>query len=96
VLDTETALADEMRHPQSHGTGSSGPQGTNTLVAKVYRSIDLHYKSLFGTGKAVRYDGALVTEDDFNLLLTADYAPIAEWAREQLEARGRTLSADWP
>lgn len=96
VLDGESSLAPEMRHPQSHGTGNSGPQGTNTLVAKVYRHIDLHYKSLFGTGKAVRYEGAKVTPDDFRLLLTADYAPIAAWARRELTQRGRSLSPDWP
>lgn len=96
VLDGEDSLAEEMRHPQSHGTGSSGPQGTNTLVAKVYRHIDLHYKSLFATGKAVRYEGAQVTEDDFQQLLLSDYGPIAEWARAALNKRGRTLADDWP
>jgi hypothetical protein len=96
VLDSEDALAEEMRHPQSHGTGSSGPQGTNTLVAKVYRRIDLHYKSLFATGKAVRYEGALVSDEDFQQLLVSDYTAIAEWARQELTKRGRTLSDDWP
>jgi hypothetical protein len=96
VLDTEDSLAPEMRHPTSHGTGVSGPQGTNNLVAKVYRHIDLHYKSLFGAGKAVRYDGALVSEADFQGLLESDYAAIAAWARQELTKRGRTLGDDWP
>jgi hypothetical protein len=96
VLDGEMGLAEEMRHPESHGTGHGGPLGTNTLVARTYRHIDLEYKSLFATGKAVRYSGATVTEDDFAQHLTQDYSAIATWARTELQKRGRTLPADWP
>lgn len=96
VLDGETSLAEEMRHPQSHGSGPSGPLGTNTLVSRAYRVIDLHYKSLYGTGLAVRYSGATVSADDFEQYLTLDHAPIAAWARTELTRQGRTLQADWP
>lgn len=96
VLDGEGALAEEMRHPSSHGTGSAGPLGTSTLVTRVYRSIDLNYRSLFGAGKGVRYEGGLVTEDDFRGLLDVDYAAVAAWARQELESQGRTLDANWP
>jgi hypothetical protein len=63
--------------PSSHGTGAAGPLGTSTLVARVYRSIDLNYRSLFATGKAVRYEGGLVTEEDFRGLLEVDCAAVA-------------------
>lgn len=95
VLDGEGALAEEMRHPLTHGRHDNSP-GTSTLVAQLYREIDLAYKSLFGTGKGVRYDGQLVAQSDFDDLLRLDYRTIREWARARLESQGRTLGEDWP
>lgn len=96
VLDGETSLAEEVRHPQSHGSSPSGPLGTSTLVARAYRSIDLHYKSLYGNGLAVRYSGGAVSDVDFEQYMTLDYAAIAARARSALTRHGRTLQDDWP
>jgi hypothetical protein len=96
VLDGESNLTEQLRHPTSHGTGPQGPLGTNTLVAQLYPRVDLHYKSLFATGKGVRYEGIQVTEQDFVDLRDHDYAEVAAWARLELEKHGRTLPPDWP
>jgi hypothetical protein len=85
VLDGET-FAGHLRHPQQH----SGPQGTSGLVARFYRHIAIHYKSLFGTGEAVRYSGQLVTQPVYDELINSDYEPIRQWAAHKLTERGRT------
>ena len=95
VLDGEDVLAQEMRHPESHGSTAT-VKGTSALVAQFYRDIDLAYKSLFAAGKGVRYEGLVVAESDFNDLMNKDYAAVAAWARDKLTKRGRTLDSDWP
>jgi hypothetical protein len=96
VLDGEQSLAEDVRHPQSHGSGPTGPLGTNTLVARAYRGIDLHYRSLYYNGLAVRYNGAAVPEADFEAYMTVDYTAIAAWARSELTRHGRALEAAYP
>lgn len=68
----------------------------NLLVARAYGVIDLHYKSLYGNGLAVRYSGALVPEPDFEQYRNVDYAAIAAWSRNALEKQGRMLSPVFP
>ena len=95
VLANETQLAEEMRHPESHGT-SRDVLGTSVLVARLYRAIDLAYLSLFATGKAVRYEGRRVSEREIRDLLDSDLPTVRAWARDRLMTQGRNPDEDWP
>lgn len=96
VLDGQTTLQEEFRHPTSHATGqTSGVIGTSQFVARLFKEIDLQYKSLFGTGKAVRYEGRAVSQSEFADLLSADYGAVASWARQKLQDQGRASDLEW-
>jgi hypothetical protein len=90
VLDGEP-LADHLRHPDHH----SGPLGTSGLVARFYRHVAVQYKSLFGTGEAVRYSGQVVTQNAYDELLNNDFEPIRQWAAQRLRDAGRTQLPDF-
>lgn len=94
VLDGESTLAADLRHPTSHGSSSAG-LGTTALVARLYKSIDTPYRSLFAVGKAVRYDGLLVTSDDFRGYIDDDFRDIVRWADAKMRAHGRRELPAW-
>jgi hypothetical protein len=86
VLDGESVLSNELRHPESH----AGPEGTSGLVSRLYRPIAVQYLSLFGTGKAVRYFGQQVSQADYDDLRQCDYEAVRTWAARRLTDHGRT------
>ncbi len=87
MLDGETTLGHELRHPEAHG----GPTGTNLLVGRLFRFIDSPFKSLFGTSLSVRYYGQQVTEADYRDLRDSDYEQIRSWAGQALSRQGRAV-----
>jgi len=59
------------------------------MVAQLFSEVDTAYKSLFATGKAVRYDGAIVPEQEWADLVSQDFEKIRPWAKRMLQQQSK-------
>lgn len=55
-LADEESLGKDERHPRKHTGVQVGSRGTNQMVAAMYPSIDVAYRSLFELSHRTRYD----------------------------------------
>lgn len=55
-LADEPALAKDERHPRKHSSPELGTRGVNQLVAAVYPTISVEYRSLMEMAHRTRYD----------------------------------------
>lgn len=57
-LADEPDLLKDERHPRKHSSNEPGNRGTNQLVADLYPSISIQYRSLMEMSHRTRYDAA--------------------------------------
>lgn len=88
VLDASPVLPAAFKHPMSHTNQDIKSPGTNVVVKRFHRQIEIAYMDLYATSTAVRYEGQRI--DDWPGLV-ADFNDICRYACSELRDAGRDV-----
>lgn len=97
VFAEDEGLHEQFRHPSNHSGVDVYRPGTNYTMRRHYRAVEPAYRTLYGTGTAVRYNGSRPSGPRVRSLIENELATIRRWARNHLGgSSGAGPSTFWP
>lgn len=90
VLDADPDLPHVCRHPKSHTNQDPIKPGTNVVVKRHYRALEIQYMALYSTSLGVRYEGQLVNEQLW-AETWAEFVDLCGTARWHLDSWDRAI-----
>lgn len=94
VFDADVTLKDPCRHPLNHTNVDPANPGTNVVIKRHYRAVEIPYMDLYSMSLAVRYRGQQLNASAIGELVE-QWAAVGRWARKELVACGRASLPAW-
>lgn len=93
VFDADETLAAVCKHPESHANIDLNKPGTNTVIKRHYRAVEIPYMALYAVSRGVRYQGQIVGPSLWDES-RQEFREICGWATQELRT-ARRVPPDW-